>query len=243
MFTYRTMDVNTIIKRALIMIRAESIYQDENQDARAYILDALNDILSLMNMDGDYLPYYKSFTFNLIPNQQTYILGTTSDANVILPYPIATLDFITIRLNQFQYPIIIQDNFGDKYNSRPTNITGRPRWCWVLPQEDQMRIEFWPTPDTTYACDILYKENVPSVAYQDVISLPASYRSLIVYWLAKRVNSEGGYGTWSDENQQQLDQMETTIKATMSIDNRVRSFPPYTPYPGWYSTQLGVITR
>lgn len=243
MFTMQPMDVNTIINRALNLIRAESIYQDQNQDARQFILDRLNDILYIMNAaDGDYVPYYNVFTFPLQTSVSTYIVGTSPDATVLTGIPFSSIDYVDLLIDTYQYPVIIQDNFGNLYNSRPTQVGGRPSWVWINEGQDNFTLTFFPVPNLDYICQLLYKTSIQPVTYGSTIALPPEYRGFLVYWLAKRSNSEGGYGTWSPENEQEFQAMATTIKATVKTDYRVRSYPPYTNNPGWYTYNLGIIS-
>lgn len=237
------MDVNSIINRALRVIRAESYFQDENQDARQYVLDALNDILAIMDATGEYIPFYSTLDFSLITSQATYTIGTAVDSTVIIADPIDTIDYVNILIDQYRYPVIIQDNFAFLGITLSLNITGRPSYVRINQlSEDQTQLNFYPAPNQAYTCELLYKKQIRNVNYQETIALPLEYRAFLVYWLAKRISSEGGYGTWSQINEQEYQRMDTILKAATAKDTRVRSYPPFNPYPGNYYWNLGVRT-
>lgn len=234
------MGVNNIIARALALIGAESVYQAENADARNFALDTLNDILAQMATDAQYVPFFLVYEFPLIGGQPDYSLGTTSDSEIILPQPIQAIDYVSLSLNGYRYPVIIEDNFGTYGTSRFENISGLPNWVGILAAQDKITLKFYPKPSLAYVCQLIYKQNIARVEYQMAIALPESYRSLLVYWLGKRVNFEGRFGNWTPDRDEELKNMIITVKSAMPVDNRVRSQPPYMPGSGWYNSYIGV---
>ena len=138
--SYQIMGVNAIIARALYIIRAESVYQAENQDARQFILETLNDILALWNVEGELIPYFEVFEFVMQTGVGVYILGTTPDATVPLNLPMTAIDFVKLLYTGFQYPVDIVDNFGWEFNTRATNVTGRRAIVWVRPEQDNFTL-------------------------------------------------------------------------------------------------------
>ncbi len=240
LLTYTVMDVNLIIRMALSTIRAESVYQSENMDAREFILEWLNDILYLINTAGEYVPFYQALTFNLIAAQQTYTLGTDPASSVVLAQPIDTIDYINIYQSSYSYAVDILDNFGWYGTTRLTSTSGRPIQVWPNYSQNSIQLNFYPIPDQAYQCNVLYKNSVQPVTYQTQIAMPPQYRAFLYYWLAKRANAQGGYGTWTPQLEAEFVKMDTTLKSAVETDYRIRSAPPYPSGLWFYTGNIGV---
>jgi hypothetical protein len=233
--------VNNIIKRALKVIRAESIYQNENDDAREYILDSLNDILSIMNSTEEYIPYFDVLALQLKAGQKIYTIGTDVGSYLVVSKPIQTIEYVNILLNGYRYTISIQDNFSTQGISYPLSISGLPTLVNINKNFNEQILDFFPTPVQNYDCEIMYKTTFADVRYG--IAVPDYYRKFLIYWLAKETNVENNLGTWNQDAESSFLEYKRLVKAGIQKDIRVRTNSPIVPagYNGYY-WNLGVRT-
>jgi hypothetical protein len=237
----QTMNVNTIITRALKMVRAESFYSQENQDARQYVIETLNDILSTMSLEAELVPYNKVFSFNLTAGVAQYIVGTSLDATIVTPETMATIDYVNLINAAYRYVIKIVDNFSQLYSGRVLNSRGRPAEVRINAENLAFKLDFYTVPDSNYNVELLYRPTIAEVQYQDNIVLPIGYRTYIIYYLAKRISLENSMKNWMPENEKELLKAQAQLFAYINSDNRIRSAPPIMPGSRmYYQYNLGM---
>lgn len=236
------MNVNQIITRALNVIRAESFYQQENQDARQFVLATFNDILAYINLNERLVPFNLTFDFTLTTGVSEYIVGTSGDATIAMSRTPSDITYVNLLLSGYSYPIEIVDNFTFKYYPRARTITGRPLQVSINAQKDAFKLTFYPPPDQAYVVSLFYRATVQYVTWQDSVALPDAYQAYLVYALAKRINLEKHFGMWTAEHESEFKKIEQLLEIYSQPDLRVRSVPPMIPYRYFYTPNLGVLS-
>lgn len=239
-----SISIQGIINRALRIIRAESKNAGQNEAAREFAADTVNDVLAQMNITAATLPYQEQISFDTEASKAVYTLGTASSADIILPNNFASIDYVNYFSNGFRYSVEIIDNYITFSNITAKSITGRPRQVWISPIEDAYRFEFFPTPERVYEIQILAKGDLAQYPQTAIIPLPLEYREYIIYSVAKRLNSQLNLRGWGQVEEDILRQSEIKLQAKAPKDNVIRTLPPIRPYTADYTPyRLGVITR
>lgn len=234
--------VNRVISRALRLIRAEAGFQDENDVAREFALDALNDLIALINKPGQLIPFHSEITVHLTAGQHRYTVGDA--AGVDFPTtPFESIDFVNLVINDYHYYVKIQDDFNLLSNITTPHIEGRPLWVRIIPHQDLSELLFYPTPERIYECRLYGKQAIHYVNYGDMIQLPRAYRKYFVYQLAKDLNEQEGLGTWNASHERTLKELTNQLRASTQKDNRVRSQPPIHHYDVYWTYNLGVVNN
>ena len=233
--------VNEVINIALRIIRAEKAFSGENYDAREYALTLLNNILFTMNETGQMLPYEDFLYFDTVAGQNSYTIGSDTNSDIQIDNPIIALTYVNLIVNQYEYYVQIEDEFGIYSNIITPTISGRPRI--VLPQyEDNfIRLTFYPNPDRVYQIRLRYKPQLLTVNYQGTIPLPRQYEKFLCLQLARDINSLIAIGTWADTSQAEYEKELAMLKSAAFKDNRVRSAPPIRHFYLEFAYFLGVL--
>lgn len=234
--------VNDILRQAVITIRAGSSYNgDTSSDIMIEALYKLNSILAILNANQSQLPYAIKFEFNLTAPNNTYIVGNSTNATVVTT-PFTDIAFINLLLEGISYPVEIQDDFAFFNPVLIPAITGRPTSCRLNKGQDNTTIQFYPSPDRTYVCQIFGKKPVGQINFQDYVDLPNYYREMLVLELAWKINSLLNLGNWSPDLEKQRLEAKQVVLNTAKRDLRIRSSPPFYHYDTFYSGRLGVTS-
>lgn len=187
-------------------------------------LYCLNDMLNQFSVSSIYVPFLKSLSFVMAPNQQTYSISNIAPADVF-SNRILDLSFANFTVeDNLIYPLQIATKAEFYGITRLTNLVARPSMIFLNIQNTESYLTFYPIPDQPYPCEVQVKQYIDNMANQDTLEIFIApyYERFLRYALVRELKAFYPSANWSQEQEQDYQRMFNDLKAKNETDMTVR---------------------
>lgn len=220
-----TLTVNQLINNAFYFIGEFDAEEPIPGDAFEGAFQTLNQIINEFSTSEIFIPITKVITFNLIPNQKSYVFSN-------LPNVIATVN--SNRIVNVQYCNLLIESVlyavrpftaGQVYwNSFNTEQSGIPAIYELITSEEFSQINFFPTPNANYTCELRAKFYLDKFEkFKPIINIPLSTQRFFMYALARELKQIYPSSNWSPEAEKEYQRLHDNLVSTNDIDLMART--------------------
>lgn len=152
-------------------------------------IDLLNDLLDSFQGAELLIPYLDEVSFNLTPNEDTYIFSATNP-NAVGSRRIAGLTYVQITIGEAVYPINIISQSEYYTRTRYLSNVTIPRYVILRNKAIDSTIVFYPIPKEPYSCKVIAKFALENLEpHITITTLPPYYYRFLKYALARELAS------------------------------------------------------
>lgn len=222
-YTYTT---NQLVRDAYALIAVI----DENDTLSANQLMAgisiVNQILSADEQAGTQCPYFKTISFNFIPNQTRYEFSLEPSADIVTSPLSLVADAQLLLEASTRVPIEPRNHDQFKNTMKFEQSIGQPQQYLFTRQINKSFIEFWPAPNSNWKCEVYAKQMFSFIEpNSDLPSIPSYYYRYLTYSLAKTLAGKYNDAMWTPINESILNEMKTLVKSTSDSDYSLQVSP------------------
>lgn len=222
-YTYYTNELVTDAYK-LIAVIDENDTLDEVQMRTG--VKYINQILSVDEQAGLNVPYFKILQFNFIPNQAKYKFSLDEDADYVTP-PIVLVENMQLLLeSKTRIPIQPRnrDQFLNSMKYQPS--VGQPQEYLFTRDINESYIEFWPTPNVTWPCQVSCKVMFREVQENtDLTQVPTYFIEYLQYALAFKLGLRYADAMWSARHDARLAELKKVLASTCDTDYSIQPSP------------------
>lgn len=205
--------VQDIVLRSFWLTR---VYSPKNPPDNAQLQEGVN-LLNFMfddfSKDGVYIPVNTYYEFDLEAGKADYTFSNTVDADFNQPMIVDLVSCYFIIQN-VQQPITIFQPEQMAGIPRISNLSAPPGGVVLDKQEEFSKLTFYPKPDQTYPCKIIYKSILNSVQLNDnLTNVPNYCHMFLIYALGSFICDFYSNAVWDEKKQKKLQDLEAQIAA------------------------------
>jgi len=207
-------------------------------------LQLINATLNMWSADSIYIPYLKKLNFTFTPGKDVYLVGNGPGVDIVsdrvVDLTFANYFLPTAGDTQLSYPIQVITRTQYFNVVRQTNVTTRPAFIMLNPQETHSVLTVYPKPDQPYPCELNIKCMLNSVTQQQSLEgLPPQYYLTFQYLLARQFASYYPSANWTPLMEEDYQKYMWALEAANDIDLTIRpSFILTGPSPFYWQTIL-----
>lgn len=210
--------VNDIINNALYLISAISPDRIPPEPMVSRGLYLLNDMLDSFSSLGVYIPFIKTIDVTLVPNQGTYVVSNIVPADFNFNR-IVELDFVTIGIQEIQYPVNIVDRAVILNQVRYQQGATRPGAVYMDKLDLQTNLTFYPKPDQQYNCQIRAKFMFDRLSlFQVITEVPPYFYKFLRYALGRELISYYPSSAWDERKESEYQMMWKNVKGATEVN-------------------------
>jgi len=187
-----TINRDDLIKASLRLIGVGSVDEDPTTDEIEQAVTSLNIMLKAWQTDGLQLWQIKNYSLTPVASQVQYTLGTSNVGS----RPMRIVDIYRRETSSDIDVPLIKMSREEYWRLSNKETTGTPVQYYTDMQLDNLELNVWPAPDSTFASgstlEILYQKPFDDmdVASTDSFEFPAEWYEAIKYGLAARLAPE-----------------------------------------------------
>lgn len=149
-------------------------------------LDSLNELLADLGSEGIYIPYEDSIDFNLVANQEDYVIDMVTPGATLTHQPIVKLNYVNITLGNATIPIDIITSGTYYGNNRIVTGQSIPQVVLLTKSLNSSKLSFYYKPSQNYPCNVIAQFQMGDVAGTDLLTtIPIIYRRFLRFALAR----------------------------------------------------------
>lgn len=202
----------------------------------------LNDMLDSFSALGVNIPFIKTIDVVLVPDQATYVISNIVPADFNFNR-IVELDFVSLFIQQIEFPVRIVDRAVILNNVRYPQISQRPGSVYMDKLDLQTNLTFYPAPNLAYQCQIRGKFMFDRLSmFQVITEVPPHFYKFLRYALARELSSYYPSNSWNDTKESEYQMMLKNVKSAVEVnllinpDNLLMN-----PFRYGYYTKYGVL--
>lgn len=224
MDTSVNLSVSELITDALNFIRVSNQFTNASGFDITLGVKTLNSIIQEFNAASSLLPFYYTFQFNLVANQQIYYIGTGPLANVVRDYYI-DITYMNYYNGTVKYPVEILTDFMALKNAINTNFQTYPnRARWYIEVDSATGnqytvINLLYVPITNFLFEVRGKpSNVNLLPTDTILSLPLYYQNYLVKEIGRRLCPYYSADLWTPLHEKLYEEAKKIIRGSNKVD-------------------------
>jgi len=237
--------VNDLVISSFATIGAYSPYKIPSGEEINSAIYYLNELLDYFQVNGVYIPFFKTLEFTMIISKDTYDISTSSTSDIV-NNPLVELDWVTVHYSpsdNVSYPVSIVSY--DQYDTfvRNQQSIARPNKVIFQKDVDKSTLIFFPLPDYDYICKLRGKFYLSDVKLQDHLSeIPGYYHRFLRYALARELKNIYKSDNWSDMQEKEYSVMLNEIKGNSDFALAIDQNPVFGIQSVMTDEKIGVIS-
>lgn len=223
--------IRASMQKCGILTMSQEPTADEINDG----LVALNNMLSSWSNDSMMCFARKWETFNLVANQQNYLIGKNApDFNT--GRPIKIVDGYIRLPGQSDYDLEIVNDEIFTGQIRQKSTPGTPEWLNYDNGYPLGTIRLWPVPPTNYQMFLLSEKELSQFGLNDSVDLPPGWERAITFNLPFEI--AGDYGQEVPDTVQKIavdskSSIQMAVQKNRSLDAQPQQGNSNNIYSGW----------
>jgi len=237
--------VNELIISAFATIGVYSPYKIVDGQDILSGLYYLNELLDYYQVNGVYIPFFKTLQFTMTANKDTYIIASSGSPDIV-NNPLVEIDWVTLfysLTDNVSYPVSIVSY--DQYDTivRNQQSYARPNKVILQRQASSSKLIFFPVPDYNYICNVRGKFYLYNLLLKDTFDeLPGYYHRFLRYSLARELKCIYKSENWSAEQEKEYEVMLNEIRGNSDIALSIDQNPTFGVQSVVSDSRIGVVT-
>jgi hypothetical protein len=197
-------------------------------DALQKGLYLINQLMDQFSSSGIYLPTITKFEFDLIPGKAGYTFSNIVPAD-FFTNRIADLEYVNVNqgaspsVGNIIFPMKILER-GQVYNATRSLSQGFPWYVLFESFPQYSQINFGPTPDQIYKCEIHAKFMIDQfILFSDISEVPIYYQRFMQYALARELLNFYPSSNWNPAAESEYNRMFKDLSSANQSDMTISS--------------------